>query len=52
MIAKLNLLEFSTVLGTFKFDEKGDPNLPPYAIYRWSDGAYEQIESGPPADAG
>jgi branched-chain amino acid transport system substrate-binding protein len=35
--------EFDTVVGKFKFNEKGDPNLPPYALYRWSKGTYEQI---------
>lgn len=43
VVTKLNELEFDTVLGTFKFDEKGDPNLPPYKFYRWSNGNYEQI---------
>lgn len=43
VIAKLNELEFSTVIGKFKFDDKGDPNLPPYAFYKWSNGTYEQI---------
>ena len=43
VIKALNELEFSTVLGTFKFDKKGDPSLPPYAFYRWSGGKYDQI---------
>lgn len=43
VIGKLNDMEFSTVLGTFKFDEKGDPNLPPYKFYEWKAGQYEQI---------
>ena len=34
---------FDTVIGKFKFNEKGDPNLPPYAVYRWSNGTYEEI---------
>ena len=33
-----------SVIGNFRFDEKGDPNLPPYAVYRWADGTYEQID--------
>lgn len=33
-----------SVIGDFQFDDKGDPNLPPYAVYRWADGTYEQIE--------
>ncbi len=43
VIPKLNSMEFSTVLGSFKFDKKGDPNLPPYKFYKWSNGKYEQI---------
>lgn len=36
--------EFNTALGKFKFDSKGDPNLPPYVFYRWGKNTYEQIE--------
>ncbi len=43
IITALNKGEFSTVLGKFKFDKKGDPNLPPYKFYKWSNGTYEQI---------
>ena len=43
VIAQLNALEFDTVLGKFKFNAKGDPNLPPYKFYRWSKGNYAQI---------
>ncbi len=39
----LNSLEFNTVIGKFRFDAKGDPNLPPYAFFKWSKGTYEQI---------
>jgi branched-chain amino acid transport system substrate-binding protein len=35
--------EFDTVIGKFKFDKKGDPSLPPYALYSWSKGKYEQM---------
>ena len=41
--AALNVLEFNTVIGKFKFDSKGDPNLPPYAFFKWSGGKYSQI---------
>jgi len=51
VIKELNAGAFDTVIGKFRFDEKGDPNLPPYAVYRWSNGAYEQIDQ-PPAPAG
>jgi branched-chain amino acid transport system substrate-binding protein len=47
VVKALNDTEFDTVIGKFKFNEKGDPNLPPYAVYRWSKGTYEQID--PPA---
>jgi len=39
----MNDTEFDTVIGRFKFNEKGDPNLPPYAVYRWSNGTYDEI---------
>jgi branched-chain amino acid transport system substrate-binding protein len=35
--------EFDTVIGKFKFDKKGDPSLPPYAVYSWKAGNYEQL---------
>jgi branched-chain amino acid transport system substrate-binding protein len=40
----LNDTQFDTVIGEFKFDDKGDPNLPPYAVYRWDDGRYAEID--------
>ncbi len=43
VIKALNSMEFDTVIGKFRFDKKGDPNLPPYAFYRWSKGKYAQI---------
>lgn len=44
VIAKLNAMAFSTVLGKFKFDEKGDPNLPAYTFYQWKGGNYVQLD--------
>ncbi len=44
--------EFDTVVGKFRFNEKGDPNLPPYAVYRWSNGNCEEIGDEAPAPAG
>ncbi len=35
--------EFDTAIGKFSFDDKGDPTLPPYAVYIWKDGNYEQM---------
>jgi len=51
VVKALNDTEFDTVVGKFKFNEKGDPNLPPYAVYRWSNGTYEEIgdEASKPA---
>ena len=43
VVKALNDNEIDTVIGKFKFNEKGDPNLPPYAVYRWSNGTYEEI---------
>jgi branched-chain amino acid transport system substrate-binding protein len=40
----LNTNEFDTALGKFRFDAKGDPNLPPYVFYRWGKKSYEQID--------
>jgi branched-chain amino acid transport system substrate-binding protein len=51
VVKALNDTEVDTVIGKFKFNEKGDPNLPPYAVYRWSNGTYEEIgeEAAKPA---
>ena len=43
VVKALNGNEFDTVIGKFRFDGKGDPSLPPYAVYRWADGAYAEI---------
>ena len=52
VVKALNDTEFDTVVGKFKFNEKGDPNLPPYAVYRWSNGTYEEIGDEAPKPAG
>jgi branched-chain amino acid transport system substrate-binding protein len=52
IVKALNDTEFDTVIGKFKFNEKGDPNLPPYAVYRWSNGTYEEIGDEAPKPAG
>ncbi len=49
VVKALDDTEFDTVIGKFKFNDKGDPNLPPYAVYRWSNGAYEEIGDETPA---
>ncbi len=40
----MSTMEFDTALGKFRFDKKGDPNLPPYVFYRWGKKTYEQIQ--------
>jgi len=49
VVKALNDTEFDTVIGSFRFDNKGDPNLPPYAVYRWSNGTYEEIGDAAPS---
>jgi len=44
VIGALHSGAFDTVIGKFEFDEKGDPNLRPFAFYRWQDGSYAQID--------
>jgi branched-chain amino acid transport system substrate-binding protein len=39
----MSSMEFDTVIGKFKFDKKGDPSLPPYAVYNWKAGNYDQL---------
>jgi branched-chain amino acid transport system substrate-binding protein len=41
--AAMKGMTFKTVIGDFSFDAKGDPNLPPYAVYIWKNGNYEQM---------
>src|ERR1041384_1683308 len=36
VVKAMNDTEFDTVIGKFTFNEKGDPNPAPYAVYRWS----------------
>lgn len=43
VIEALKTTEFDTAIGKFKFDDKGDPSLPPYAMYLWKDGNYDQM---------
>lgn len=43
VIEAMGSTEFDTAIGKFTFDDKGDPSLPPYAIYKWAAGNYDQI---------
>ncbi len=36
---------FETVIGTLKFDEKGDVTRPDYVVYVWKDGKYTELEN-------
>jgi L-aminopeptidase/D-esterase-like protein len=44
VVEALNSSEFDTALGKFRFDGKGDPNLPPYVFYRWGE---EELRTNP-----
>ena len=46
--AKLHEIKLDGPLGPFNFDIKGDPTLPPYKIYRWSNDALVPVPD--PAD--
>lgn len=37
--------EFSTVLGKLRFNAKGDVLNPQYAMYRWSNGTYHELDA-------
>jgi branched-chain amino acid transport system substrate-binding protein len=43
VIKAMNGTEFNTAIGKFTFNAKGDPSLPPYALYEWKNGNYEQM---------
>ena len=43
VLGVLNDNEFDTAIGKFSFDDKGDPSLPPYAMFIWKDGSYDQM---------
>jgi branched-chain amino acid transport system substrate-binding protein len=44
IVKAMNDTEFDTVIGRFRFNERGDPSLPPYAAYRWSNATYDEID--------
>lgn len=43
VIKAMSGAEFNTAIGKFTFNAKGDPSLPPYALYEWKNGNYEQM---------
>lgn len=42
--AAIRAQDYLTVLGTLGFDAKGDVKNPQFAMYRWADGTYKEIE--------
>lgn len=44
VVAKLDDMDFDTVLGNLSFDNKGDVTLPGYVFYKWSNGTYDYLE--------
>jgi ABC-type branched-subunit amino acid transport system substrate-binding protein len=44
VVKAMNDTEFDTVIGELRFNEKVDPNLSPYTVYRWSNATYEEID--------
>jgi branched-chain amino acid transport system substrate-binding protein len=43
IIEQLRAGRFATVLGTVRFDHKGDVRGPSYILYRWSNGLLEEV---------
>ena len=43
IVGALNELQFDTVVGSFRFDKKGDTTLPSHVFYEWRGGRYEQV---------
>ncbi len=43
MVKALNDGDFSTVLGSLSFDDKGDVTLPGYVFYEWKAGKYDYV---------
>ncbi|MGI9381808.1 MAG: branched-chain amino acid ABC transporter substrate-binding protein, partial [Methyloligellaceae bacterium] len=43
VIKAFKKLRLQTVIGTFHFKRNGDVNLPPYGIYHWKNGVFEQL---------
>jgi branched-chain amino acid transport system substrate-binding protein len=41
VVEALNSVTFRTVIGAFRFDEKGDVSLPPYDVYVWMNDHYQ-----------
>jgi branched-chain amino acid transport system substrate-binding protein len=44
LLAAMHDAEFKTVLGSIKFDAKGDVTKPDYILYQWSKGSYAPLD--------
>jgi branched-chain amino acid transport system substrate-binding protein len=44
VIKQLDADDFETVLGSLKFNDKGDVTLPGYVMYEWHDGKYDYMK--------
>lgn len=44
IVEVLNATAFNTVLGTIRFDDKGDANIPAYTAYEWIAGKKEPLQ--------
>jgi len=44
MVKALDAGTFDTVLGSLKFDSKGDVSLPGYVLYSWENGKYDEMK--------
>ncbi len=44
VLAKMNSMQFKTVLGEVGFDKKGDVTAPGYVFYQWKDGQYDYVK--------
>ena len=44
VLAKMNSMQFKTVLGEVGFDKKGDVTAPGYVFYQWKEGKYDYVK--------
>ncbi len=44
VVKALNTGDFTTVLGSLRFDDKGDVTLPGYVFYEWKGGKYDYMQ--------
>lgn len=44
LTAALTGRDFDTVIGRFRFNERGDASIPSYALHSWHNGAWHQLD--------